>query len=49
MDVIHKGPGDLKVTPNLTDYEMRPATHEFCDFRPFQTVWPCDEHHMCQG
>ena len=29
MDVIHKGPGDLKVTPNLTDYEQTRASFDW--------------------
>ena len=29
MDVIHKGPADLKVTPNLTDYEQSRATFDW--------------------
>ena len=29
MDVIHKGPGDLKVTPNLTDYQQTRASFDW--------------------
>ena len=31
MDVIHKGPGDLKVTPNLTDYEQTRASFDWSE------------------